>query len=324
MKLQILIPQYKETDAEIKPLLDSIAMQQCIDFADIGVIICNDGTEVHLSEGFLQSYPFKIEYYLCEHRGVSATRNACLDRAIADYVMFCDADDMFCSLTGIYEIFHETETWFDTLVSRFTEEGRHHVTKEHYLIDHEHDCTFVHGKVHRRGYLTENNIRFNDELTVHEDSYFNVLCQSLTKDIRYVEKPFYMWKWRDNSICRGDEEYILKTYPHVIIGNDALVEELTARGEPNKAIYHVISMFYTVYYTMQMHEWVDEKNKEYRRITEKRFAEYYDKWKDVWNKVKPSEKMNVSQDVRPRKVREGMPMESITMGDWLKHIEEMI
>lgn len=324
MKLQILVPQYKETDEDIRPLLDSIAMQQCIDMDDIGVIICNDGSDVHLSESFLRGYPFKIEYYLCEHRGVSATRNECLDRAIAEYVMFCDADDMFCSLTGIYQIFHETDTWFDTLVSCFTEESRHHITKERYLVDHEHDCTFVHGKVHRRGYLTENNIRFNDDLTVHEDSYFNVLCQSLTEDIRYVEKPFYMWKWRDNSICRRDEEYILKTYPHVIIGNDALVEELTARGETDKAIYHVISLIYTVYYTMQMHEWVDDKNRKYRDIAEKRFAEYFDKWKDVWNRVKPCEKMNVSEDVRKRKVRDGMPMESITMDDWLKHIKEMI
>ena len=32
MKLQILIPQYKEIDNIIKPLLDSLAIQQNIDF----------------------------------------------------------------------------------------------------------------------------------------------------------------------------------------------------------------------------------------------------------------------------------------------------
>lgn len=50
MKLQILIPQYKEPDEIVKPLLDSIALQQCVDFGEIGVIICNDGTDVHLSD----------------------------------------------------------------------------------------------------------------------------------------------------------------------------------------------------------------------------------------------------------------------------------
>ena len=58
MKLQILIPQYEETDEIVKPLLDSIAIQQNIDFNDIGVIIVNDGSDVHLSDDFLQSYPF--------------------------------------------------------------------------------------------------------------------------------------------------------------------------------------------------------------------------------------------------------------------------
>ena len=46
MKLQILIPQYKETDEVIKPLLDSIAIQQNVPFDEIGVIICNDSNGV--------------------------------------------------------------------------------------------------------------------------------------------------------------------------------------------------------------------------------------------------------------------------------------
>ena len=52
-KLQILVPQYKETEDIIKPLLDSIEVQQNIDLAnDIGVIIVIDGTDVHLCEEF--------------------------------------------------------------------------------------------------------------------------------------------------------------------------------------------------------------------------------------------------------------------------------
>ena len=39
-KLQILVPQYKETEDIIKPLLDSIEVQQNVDLInDIGVII---------------------------------------------------------------------------------------------------------------------------------------------------------------------------------------------------------------------------------------------------------------------------------------------
>ena len=106
-KLQILIPQYKETDEIIKPLLDSIAIQQNVNFQEIGVIIVNDGTDIHLSDALINNYPYDIEYYLNEHKGVSATRNACLDKATAEYVMFCDADDMFYNACGLYIIFRE-------------------------------------------------------------------------------------------------------------------------------------------------------------------------------------------------------------------------
>ena len=80
MKIDILVPQYRETEEVIRPLLDSIATQQNVDFDNVGVIICNDGTDVLLDEEFLSRYPYKITYIKGEHRGVSATRNACLEK----------------------------------------------------------------------------------------------------------------------------------------------------------------------------------------------------------------------------------------------------
>ena len=53
MKLQILVPHYKETAEEIKPLLDSIEIQQNVDFNEVGVIICHDGEEI---EDFVFDY----------------------------------------------------------------------------------------------------------------------------------------------------------------------------------------------------------------------------------------------------------------------------
>ena len=60
--LDILVPQYKETDAIIKPLLDSIAVQHNANFQEIGVIIVNDGTDVRLSKELLTSYPCKCYF----------------------------------------------------------------------------------------------------------------------------------------------------------------------------------------------------------------------------------------------------------------------
>ena len=294
MRFQVLVPQYKETDEVIKPLLDSIAIQQNVPFEEIGVIICNDGSDVYLSEEFLNSYPFKVEYYKEEHRGVSATRNACLDHAKADYVMFCDADDMFYNACGLWILFREMELGFDTMVSVFVEETRHPQTKDPLYINHEMDSTFVHGKVHRRKYLLEKGIRFNDKLTIHEDSYFNILAQNCALNAKYCQTPFYLWRWRDESVCRHDPKYILKTYKNMLDSNDALVDEFRHRGMEDKSMFYTAFMIFDAYYTMNKPEWINQENKEYRDSTELRFSEYYAKHKGAWNKVPAQDKMAIS------------------------------
>lgn len=324
MKLQILVPQYKETEEIIKPLLDSIELQQNVDFDDIGVIIVNDGTDIHLSEDFLKKYKFKIEYILNEHKGVSATRNACLDKATADYVMFCDADDMFFNMCGLYIILREIENGgFDSLTSVFVEETRVPGTKEPIYINHQMDSTFVHGKVHRRKYLIERNIRWNDNLTIHEDSYFNCLCQKLSKNVKYCPTAFYLWKWRDGSVCRNDFKYILKTYNNMLDSNTALVNEFLTRGRYEDAQFYCTSMVFDAYFTMNKKEWIDQENKEYRNATERRFKDYFLKFKELFDGTSTQVKSQIIAGIKNRMFNEGLFMESITFDDWIKHIQEL-
>lgn len=325
MKLQILIPQYKETEEIIKPLLDSIALQQNVDLKnDVGVIIVNDGTDVHLSEEFLGSYPFNIIYKLNEHKGVSATRNACLDLATADYVMFCDADDMFYNMCGLWIVFREIANGgFDTLTSFFIEESRMPQTKDIIYINHEMDSTFVHGKVHRRQFLLDSGIRWNDNLTIHEDSYFNCLCQKLAKEVKYCPTPFYLWKWRDNSVCRSDMKYILKTYNNMLDSNDALVSEFLKRNMRETAQFYATSMIYDAYFTMNKDEWINQENKEYRDATEKRFKQYYLKFKDLFDTMPIQLRMQIVAGIKNRMFNEGLLMETITFEKWIEHIQNL-
>ena len=325
MKLQILIPQYKETEGIIKPLLDSIAIQQNIDLIhDVGVIIVNDGSDVILSDKFFKQYPFSIKYIKAPHRGVSATRNAALDAATADYVMFCDADDMFYNACGLWIIFREINNGgFDGLISVFVEETRHPQTKEVLYINHDNDNTFVHGKVWNRKYLTTHKIRWNDNLTIHEDSYFNMLAISMSKNSKLCTTPFYLWKWRDESVCRHDPKYILKTYNNMLDSNDALIAELSSRGLTAQANGLVGFMIFDAYYTLNKPEWVNQENQEYRRKTELRFKSYYKKHKEQWDAIPAQDKMQISAGVRNRSIMEGMQMEQQTINDWLQHVENL-
>ncbi len=322
MKLQFLIPQYTETDEIVKPLLDSIAIQQNVPFDEIGAVICNDGSDVYLSEDFLSSYPFEIEYHKEPHLGVSATRNACLDYSTAEYVMFCDADDMFYNACGLWIIFREMTSGFDSLTSAFIEEMRIDGERSEY-ITRNIDSTFVHGKVHRRGYLIDQGIRWNDSLTIHEDSYFNILCQNLSTNVKYSPTPFYLWKWRDDSVCRHDPKYILKTYNNMLDSNDALVDEFLKREVADKARFYTASMVMDAYYTMNKPEWINQENREYRDATEKRFSVYFAKHKDLWDKVSVQDRMILSNGIRGRSINEGMQMENITLDDWLIKIGKL-
>lgn len=322
MTFDILVPHYKETAEEIEPLLDSIAIQQNVDMDNIEVILCHDGEEAP-DLAFSRKYPFCIKQIRQEHRGVSAARNTALDASEADYVMFCDVDDMFYNACGLWILFREMEVGFDSLVSVFVEETRIPGTKEIMYINHETDSTFVHGKVHRRGYLTEKNIRFNDNLTIHEDSYFNILCQNLSENVKYCTTPFYLWRWRDNSVCRHDPKYILKTYRNMLDSNDALIDEFIRRGMTDKAMFYCAMMIFDAYYTMNKPDWVNQENAEYRDSTEKRFSDYFLKHEDLWNSVGQQDKMVISNGVRSRSVSEGMLMEAVTIDAWLNHIKKL-
>lgn len=324
MKLQILVPQYKETEEIIKPLLDSIEVQQNVDLAnEVGVIIVNDGSNICLTQEFFDRYSFKIEYYSNEHKGVSATRNAALDRATADYVMFCDADDMFYNACGLYIVFREMEgNGFDSLVSAFIEESRG-PNKEVLYINHDMDSTFVHGKIHRRKYLLEKNIRWNDALTIHEDSYFNCLCQRLAGELKYSQTPFYLWRWRDASVCRHDPKYILKTYNNMLDSNDALVDEFLRRERKADARFYATNMIYDAYFTMNKEEWLNQENHEYRVATERRFKEYWLKHKDLHDSLPMDQKAQIIMGIKNRMYAEGMVLESLTFEQWIKQVEVM-
>lgn len=327
LRLQLLVPHWQETADEMTPLLDSLALQQSVDLSEVGVVIAFDGPDaapLPLDEWRVR-YPFAIDDVHPENGGVSHARNAALDASVGEYVMFCDADDMFCDVCGLYVIFREMDVdgGFDTLVSVFREETRG-PNGEVVYINRENDPTFVHGKVHRRQYLVDEGIRFDDDLTCHEDSYFNVLCRECAAPgrARYCESVWYMWKWRDASVCRHDPKYILRTYRNMIDSNDALVDEFTRRMMPEKANAYAASMFWDAYFTMNKREWREQENQEYRDDTERRFAAYVRKHVAKWDAVPETEKLLMSQAIRQRSILGGMLMEALTISQWLDRIQE--
>lgn len=322
-KLQILVPQYKEDESIIKHLLDSIEIQQRIDLQhDISVIIVNDGSDVLLSEEFLSRYTYPIFYIRAEHRGVSATRNTALDLATADYVMFCDADDAFYITHALWMIFEDLKENgdVDVINSAFLEEVFYVDKSFAKLMKHEQDRTFVHGKIYRRGYLVDNNIRWNDELQIHEDVYFNTLALVCTKNVRHQDTPFYLWRFRPDSICRDDPLWNLKTYPALVKTNTELVKQFIAREMIEAAWQIVVFVLMDAYYTFQLPLWHDEENIGYRDAAERAVGLFVHEYGGLFYQSSVDFRRTTSAGIRDRIVKCGMVMELVSFPDWMGHV----
>ena len=172
-------------------------------------------------------------------------------------------------------------------------------------------------------FIEDNNIRWNDELTIHEDSYFNCLCMRLSPNIKYCPMPFYLWKWRDESVCRHDPKYILKTYNNMLDSNTALIKQFLTRRKIDEARFFATSMIYDAYFTMNKDEWINQDNKEYRDNTEKRFKQYYLNFKFLFDSIPKEAKAQIIMGIKNRFFQEGLLLESITFEQWIKHIEEL-
>lgn len=336
--LSILVPYYNEGEEVAKNLLDSIAIQQNIDFDEIEVIICKDGPDgPELSKEFLDKYPYDIQYHQEPKGGVSRMRNAALDYSQGEYVTWADIDDMYWHCLALWFVKQQTKapmqvmvnnvpttvTGFDAFYAVFLEEGRDPQTGETTFIDRTQGFQFVHSKFFLKSFLTRNNIRFGDDLVIHEDNVLNLKVSACTNKIMWCTKPFYLWKWRDNSVCRRSPNYIKETYPDLIKSSDHSLGWLTDKSKFDKAREVVVSITMDAYYTFCHPSWKDIKTKEYREKAEKCFAEYFKKWKYLWDEAPDQLKMQVSNGIRQRMVAEGMEMETETLDQFLKRMEEL-
>ena len=277
MKLQILCTHYKEPENIVKPLLDSIQMQEDIPPKEFGVIIVNDGDEGLLSEEFLSQYDFKIQYLVMPKGNVSKARNYALDHATAKYVMFCDCDDRFFMECAFWWLFREMKKPFQVLNSMFFEE------KDGQGTPHTHDNTFVHGKVWNRQFLIDNNLRFDDELSVHEDGYFVVLAQCCADSIRYFDTAFYLWCTNESSISR-QSGFVKRTWRDYIKAKDKVIDELIKRGHRDIASA-VVAIFL-----------IEAKERNLDKINMLETAKFYERHKDLLDELSKEDREQICKD----------------------------
>ena len=109
--LSILVPHYNEEFSVVKPLLDSIRVQQNINLDEIEVVICDDGPDaVDISAELMGYFDLDIKYYREEKGGVSKMRNLAFQHSTGEYVCWADCDDCFYHCLAFWFIKRETVT----------------------------------------------------------------------------------------------------------------------------------------------------------------------------------------------------------------------
>ena len=232
--LDIIMPHYNEPWEVGKPFFDMLRIQKWVDFEQIRVLLVHDGSAAFPAEYF-KDFPCQVEQYTIPHKGVSAARNKGLEEARAEWVTFCDFDDVYSSMYSMYYIFRGLEvTDGDMIWGRFFVENM----VDNKLVIGENDefnYVWTHNKYYRLDFLNKNKLRFNEDLYMSEDSVFNILVDFAIDKKRLFRllspMPVYIWCWREDSITVNKKNQ-LKNMVGQFMKNEYVTKKFYDRNDP--------------------------------------------------------------------------------------------
>lgn len=201
--LDIIMPHYDEPWEEGEKFFSMLDLQRDVDFSQIKVILVNDGLEHRLPDELFAHRPYQVEQICIEHGGVSAARNAGIEHSTAEWLCFCDFDDMFAETYALRSVLNVLPApKYDILWADFYAENKVRDGKLKIYTRGE-NMVFIHGKFYRRSFLLQNSLRFDTALEFNEDSAFNAIANTLV-DFHRTGKietpaPIYIWTYRENS-----------------------------------------------------------------------------------------------------------------------------
>lgn len=239
-KISVIIPVYN-----VENLLDK-CIQSVLNqtYQNLELILIDDGS-LDNSGKMCDEYAKKDERIRVihqENRGQAKARNAGLDIATGDYVMFVDADDYIevDTLELINQAIEENQAdcvLFDYYFRRKIPHIRKSLLKGNQGKICKSDA-FVYstgstwGKVYLLKNIKNNHIEFPD-LKRNEDMPFNKLAISVSQSIYYLQKPLYNYVNNENSLMHNgklaDEKNAIQAFELLYDRlNDEFSEELEA------------------------------------------------------------------------------------------------
>ena len=215
MRFSVIIPVYN-VEPYLRQCLDSVLAQ---DYADWEAICVDDGS-TDRSGSILDEYAVRdsrLRVLTQLNRGLSAARNAGMDAAKGDYVLFLDSDDWLEShslstladhLDGQPDMLCFNGQRFDestgTLLQPDSMTATDYPSGMYYynanaLLPRNFPFVCVVLRCYRRQLLTDNNLRFREGI-LHEDNHFTPRACLAASAVRVIPDVLYNYRVRPGSI----------------------------------------------------------------------------------------------------------------------------
>ena len=194
--IDIIIPAYNSHNT-IERTLCSIAYQENIQ--DLKIYIVNDASEKDYSNEvkFFSNFMNIQELTLTENSGTGVARQYGIDHSSSEYIIFIDSDDMFSNPKAIETLYNNiTENDYDVVISSIFEQE-----EDGNFLEHMNDRIWLHGKIYKRKFLEENQIRFNNTRS-NEDNGFNQSIFLSDSKIKVIDEFTYIYTFNQFSITK--------------------------------------------------------------------------------------------------------------------------
>ena len=209
-KLEIIITHWREPWVVCEKMFQMMDVQRAMTREECAVTVVQDGETRKMDAAMLmRRYPFVQRVIHVPEGGVSAARNAGLDEAKGEWVMFADCDDMLYSadsLRRILDTIRDKGDGADLIWGHMVIENRDKAGRYVRSVDG-WNLTFIHGKIWRRAWLKEKKIRFPEGMAYSEDSFFCAVAGMELEPgrVKEIPEPIWMWCLRAGSCTSSPE-----------------------------------------------------------------------------------------------------------------------
>ncbi|MPM22748.1 Undecaprenyl-phosphate 4-deoxy-4-formamido-L-arabinose transferase [bioreactor metagenome] len=266
-KFTVIIPIYN-VEKYLEECIDSVINQS---YKNIEILLINDGSD----DGSLEickryeKADLRIKIINKVNGGLSSARNAGLDNATGEYVMFLDSDDYICDNNAIEKfssIFISTEC--DLIYGTycgFLKNGQENIRKNiagkkinltnKEIMDmsiqevilkifktKSYNCSAA-TKIYRRSVLENNKIRFRLNI-YHEDEEWSPRVIMNSNKVHIYNQDFYMRRYREDSIMTTKtEEKILKRIDDIFFIANEMINYIKANVTNHELTYTLNEYF---------------------------------------------------------------------------------